>query len=456
MAMRMDVAPGFAARVAGGRFHAKTADQEIPAMSETQPGPPPIRHARLGAAELAFWDTGGEGPAILLLHPGTGSHAVWQHQRPVLAEAGFRVVGYSRRGHLGSPATEDSGCAVDDLAALMDHLGLARAHLVGCAQGAIVALDFALSHPARVGRMVLACTHMGLEDADHAARSAALRPPGFAAMPAEFREIGPAYRAANPEGVAAWLVLEHAAIPGRKVEQPRRNRVDRAALGRLASPVLLIGGDADLWAPPPVFRDFARAIPGSRLVILPECGHAAQWEQPQAFNAAVLDFLVPSEAGAADSLDRPHAMPGALVRTAGHSDLPGMLELYRHLHPDEPPIGPAAAAARWQVLLGSGLTTAFVAEEGGRLASSCTLAIIPNLTRGGRPYGVVENVVTHADHRRRGLGQRVLRAALDAAWAAGCYKVMLATGSTREATLRFYETAGFTRGGKTFFQARRP
>ncbi len=88
--------------------------------------------------------------------------------------------------------------------------------------------------------------------------------------------------------------------------------------------------------------------------------------------------------------------------------------------------------------------------------SSCTLAIIPNLTRGARPYGIIENVVTHPDHRRTGLGRAVLRAAIDKAWSADCYKVMLATGSKREATLSFYEAAGFQKGGKTYFEIRRP
>jgi GNAT superfamily N-acetyltransferase len=107
------------------------------------------------------------------------------------------------------------------------------------------------------------------------------------------------------------------------------------------------------------------------------------------------------------------------------------------------------------VLLGSGLTTVIVADTGGLLVSSCTLAIIPNLSRGARPYGVIENVVTHADYRGAGLGRAILRAALDIAWQADCYKVTLATGSKQEATLRFYQGAGFERGGKTYFEVRR-
>ena len=98
--------------------------------------------------------------------------------------------------------------------------------------------------------------------------------------------------------------------------------------------------------------------------------------------------------------------------------------------------------------------TVIVAQATERLVSSCTLAIVPNLTRGGRSYGVIENVVTHADYRRLGLGRRVLDHALDVAWQADCYKVLLATGSKRESTLRFYEEAGFHRGGKTYFEVR--
>ncbi|MBL6080980.1 GNAT family N-acetyltransferase [Belnapia sp. T18] len=96
----------------------------------------------------------------------------------------------------------------------------------------------------------------------------------------------------------------------------------------------------------------------------------------------------------------------------------------------------------------------FLAEQAGEPVATCTLIQVPNLTRGTRPYAFIENVVTHAAHRRQGHGRAVLGASLAAAWAAGCYKAMLLTGSTREATFRFYEAAGFRCGEQTGLIAR--
>jgi len=151
-----------------------------------------------------------------------------------------------------------------------------------------------------------------------------------------------------------------------------------------------------------------------------------------------------------------HYMTEAIVRSAAEHDLPKILNLYRHLHPHDPQLETATAERVWSTLLASSFMTVIVAQAAELLVSSCTLAIVPNLSRGGRSYGVIENVVTHADYRRLGLGQRVLAHALDLAWQADCYKVLLATGSKRETTLRFYEGAGFHRGGKTYFEVRRP
>lgn len=144
------------------------------------------------------------------------------------------------------------------------------------------------------------------------------------------------------------------------------------------------------------------------------------------------------------------------IRLAISDDLSEVLALYRQLNQDDPILDVSATEQVWSKLLVSGFTSVYVAELEGRLVSSCTLAIVPNLSRGARPYGVIENVVTDADHRRRGLARAVLEAAIDEANSANCYKVFLATGSKRESTLRFYEGVGFKRDAKTYFEIRRP
>ncbi|WP_271575491.1 GNAT family N-acetyltransferase [Bradyrhizobium sp. CCBAU 11361] len=122
-------------------------------------------------------------------------------------------------------------------------------------------------------------------------------------------------------------------------------------------------------------------------------------------------------------------MKEAIIRRATEHDLPEVLSLYRHLHPHEARLETSTAERVWSTLLRSGFMTVIVAQAAKQLVSSCTLAIVPNLSRGGRSYGVIENVVTHADYRKRGLGRRVLAHALDIASQADCYKVHLATGS---------------------------
>jgi ribosomal protein S18 acetylase RimI-like enzyme len=144
----------------------------------------------------------------------------------------------------------------------------------------------------------------------------------------------------------------------------------------------------------------------------------------------------------------------AILRTAALADLPGLLALYRHLSSSDPVIDPDAARPDYEALIGSPFTHLLVAELDSMIVASCLLLIIPNLTRGGRPFAIIENVVTHADFRRLGLATSLLRLAQARAREANCYKLMLATGRTDEGVLRFYEQAGFMRGGKTFFEMR--
>ena len=142
------------------------------------------------------------------------------------------------------------------------------------------------------------------------------------------------------------------------------------------------------------------------------------------------------------------------IRTANQIDLPALLELYRQLHPDDEPVSLAVGVRVLEQLSLYPGSSIFLGLRGAIVVAACTLIIIPNLTRGGAPYALIENVITDAQHRKRGYGKLILEAAMAAAWRHDCYKVMLLTGSKDQATLRFYAEAGFEQS-KTGFQARR-
>ncbi|TMV43256.1 GNAT family N-acetyltransferase [Paenibacillus mesophilus] len=141
------------------------------------------------------------------------------------------------------------------------------------------------------------------------------------------------------------------------------------------------------------------------------------------------------------------------IRKIMKHELPQLLELYKHLNKDDPELTLENVQTLWEEIYYNKRTHYIVADNDGQLVASCVLTIVPNLTRGARPYGLIENVVTHSDFRRRGLGTKILGAALRTAWEQNCYKVMLLTGSKKEETLSFYEKAGFKRDIKTGFIA---
>lgn len=146
-----------------------------------------------------------------------------------------------------------------------------------------------------------------------------------------------------------------------------------------------------------------------------------------------------------------------LIRRLQAHELNELLALYAHLHRADAPLPePRIVESVWQELLANPRHPCFGGRVDGALVVSCMLTVIPNLTRGCRPYGVIENVVTHAGHRQQGHGRAMLAHALAHAWSQGCYKVMLMTGQQDDATLRFYERAGFDRHDKQAFIARAP
>ena len=265
-------------------------------MQEPIPDQVPVTEgfATVPGAKLWYWDTGGDGEPLVLCHPGSQSSQIWLYQQPALAEAGYRVIAYSRRGHYKSDrgSDEDRGTSVGDLAALLDFLGLVKAHVLGAAAGGITAMGFAVAHPARVISLVLAGTIFSPEE--EAWRTLYQRL-GLASVrqsvSTEFLELGPSYRALNPEGVARFVELEHTAKPNGVIRQPLGVTVNWAAMKRLRVPVLLLTGEADLYAPPPLQRMIAAHLPKHEMFTLREVGHAPYWEEPAEFNRLVLSFL---------------------------------------------------------------------------------------------------------------------------------------------------------------------
>jgi len=233
---------------------------------------------------------------VIFLHAATGSSRVWEYQIPAFTAAGYRVIAFDRRGwgrtEINS-AEPQPGTAADDLRGLLDQLHLDRVHVVGTAAGGFVALDFVLSYPQRVRSLVVANSIGAVEDADYVELGRRLRPPEFDKLPPDFRELGPSYRAGNASGAERWLELEKMSRPPgpSAPAQPLGNRITFAMLENIQAPTLLLTGDADLYAPPPILKLFSARIKGAETFIIPEAGHSAYWEQPELFNRTVLKFL---------------------------------------------------------------------------------------------------------------------------------------------------------------------
>ena len=140
-----------------------------------------------------------------------------------------------------------------------------------------------------------------------------------------------------------------------------------------------------------------------------------------------------------------------MIREARRGDLDALLELYLSLHEDSVPAHDERLRRTWDKITGDPDHHIIVCERDGEIVSSCVCVIIPNLTRGVRPYAFIENVVTREDCRGRGYASACLARAREIAESEGCYKMMLLTGSKKESTLGFYRRAGYNSCDKTAF-----
>lgn len=253
-------------------------------------------HADLPGVRLWFVDTGGAGVPIVLLHPNTGTVAIWEPQIAAFTAAGYRVVAFDRRGWGNSTVDPAAGAApgsiAGDLHALAKHLKLNTFHLLGVAGGGFIALDYAAWHPERVRSLIVGASTGAIEDKEVAEFIARIAIPDIRKQSAHYREIGASYRGSNPEGTKRWIEIdERARQPGAGFQPPLRTPNTLAKIAAIPAPTLVIAADADLLAPPALMRLWARHLQNYEWAEIHDAGHAMAWEQPGAFNDKVLDFI---------------------------------------------------------------------------------------------------------------------------------------------------------------------
>lgn len=250
--------------------------------------------AELPSVRLWYWDTGGQGEPVVLLHPASQSCQIWEYQRETFRKAGYRVIAYSRRGYFRSEIGNsfETSSTVGDLVSLLDYLDIDHAHVLGAAAGAIAALGFAVDNPDRVQSLVLAGTIFQPDEPSWRELFGRL---GIAevrgTVPTEFLELGPSYRLTDPAGATRFAELSRLALADNPPKQAVGIKVTYEQIEQLPMPVLLLTGESDLFAPPPLQSMVASHIRHHRLETLPEVGHAPYWEAADVFNKIVLDFL---------------------------------------------------------------------------------------------------------------------------------------------------------------------
>ena len=263
-----------------------------------------------------YWEETGSGSPVLLIHEFAGDHRSWEPQVRELSRR-HRCVTYDARGYPPSDVPEEperysQERAVADAVAVLDGLGIGRAHVVGLSMGGFCALHLGLRHPERALSLTVAGCGYGappgvrerwIAESDATARS--FETEGSAAT-AERYLLGPArvqFQRKDPRGweeSKRWLA-EHPAVGSaltlRGVQMRRPSLYDLTEqLGRLEVPALLVTGDEDEACLDPNLM-LKRTIPTAALAVLPATGHACNLEEPALFNRLVLDFIATVEAG---------------------------------------------------------------------------------------------------------------------------------------------------------------
>lgn len=239
-----------------------------------------------------------DAPVVVLSNSLGSTHRMWDAQLAEL-EQRFRVVRYDTRGHGESPVP-NGPYSIDDLAddliALLDRLGIAKAHLVGLSLGGMTVMRVAIRNPERVARLALLCTGAQLPPASAwNDRAATVREQGSEAVASAVvqRWFTPAYLEANPDVrklheqmIASTPAEGYAGCCTAIAELDLREQ-----LSAITAPTLAIAGADDPATPPAKLEDIVARIPGSRLLVVPQAAHLANAEQPEIISPALIEHL---------------------------------------------------------------------------------------------------------------------------------------------------------------------
>jgi GNAT superfamily N-acetyltransferase len=135
------------------------------------------------------------------------------------------------------------------------------------------------------------------------------------------------------------------------------------------------------------------------------------------------------------------------------NELSSLLELYKQLNPNDIIIDEITVKKIFEKIQAQNIKY-FVAKENGNIIASCYINIIPNLTRGGKSIGFIENVITDVKYRKRGIGKKIMENVIHYAKDQNCYKVLLQSGNKRADAHGFYESLGFDGESKRAFEIR--
>ncbi len=257
--------------------------------------------------EIIYAESTGVGEAVVLCHGLGGNHAIWWRQINAFARD-HRVIVWDQRGFGNSTArTGHAGVdeAAGDLLAVFDALDIERAHLVGQSMGAFVALRVALEHPERTTSLVLSTTLAGADPAyTRALRAAVPKGPRRDEHPV----ISALFSDANPDLVVLYnLISSFGTKPPVEdmLESMAAHQFSDDELSALSLPVLFLSAADDALCPPRIMQSAAERVPSSVTQVLADVAHSAYFECPEAWTAAVLEFIDSStSAGGVSSRQR--------------------------------------------------------------------------------------------------------------------------------------------------------